>query len=288
MLISCIHHTSELKQYCHVGNTGQQCRLGLFQDSDFAGDLEDSKSTSGWVLWKFARRTFVPRIWATVKCGVRTHQYTLFSRWVSVVHFRRQRSCHQDDCQRTKSDNETCFADPQSCAWLVVRQDKFGAEGPNQICWHRKPTCWHADHGQFHAWWMGPSDKRSKIPFRKFFSKNPSCKCWHLFVCQNFKSETRCKNGRRCFFRYVEAEGTPSKKSKKGGAKGSVALFKESTQMCCASQDSYPRKSFSTWRTKKGIKTRRQILQGHVAPKKKSGKRGSIARNYPKVWTSWA
>ena len=29
-----------------MGNTGKQCRLGLFQDSDFAGDLEDSKSTS--------------------------------------------------------------------------------------------------------------------------------------------------------------------------------------------------------------------------------------------------
>ena len=29
------------------GNTAKQCRLGLFQDSDFAGDLEDSKSTSG-------------------------------------------------------------------------------------------------------------------------------------------------------------------------------------------------------------------------------------------------
>ena len=46
-LISYIHQTSEYKQYCHVGNTAKQCRLGLFQDSDFAGDLEDSKSTSG-------------------------------------------------------------------------------------------------------------------------------------------------------------------------------------------------------------------------------------------------
>ena len=45
-LISYIHHTCEYKQYCHVGNTAEQCRLGLFQDSDFAGDLEDSKSTS--------------------------------------------------------------------------------------------------------------------------------------------------------------------------------------------------------------------------------------------------
>ena len=42
-LISYIHHTSEFEQYCHVGNTAQQCRLGLFQDSDVAGDLEDSK-----------------------------------------------------------------------------------------------------------------------------------------------------------------------------------------------------------------------------------------------------
>ena len=46
-----------------------------------------------------------------------------------------------------------------------------------------------------------------------------------------------------CFFRHVEAEEQPSKKSKKGGAKGSVALLKESTQLGCVSQDSYPRKS---------------------------------------------
>ena len=44
-LISQIHHTIDCRQYCHVGNTAQHCRLGLFQDSDFAGDREDSKST---------------------------------------------------------------------------------------------------------------------------------------------------------------------------------------------------------------------------------------------------
>ena len=38
-LISYIHHQSEYRQYCCVGNTARQCRLGLFQDSDFAGDL---------------------------------------------------------------------------------------------------------------------------------------------------------------------------------------------------------------------------------------------------------
>ena len=52
-LISYIDHTFEYKQYCYVGNTAKQCRLGLFQDSDFAGDLEDSKSTSGGTLCVF-------------------------------------------------------------------------------------------------------------------------------------------------------------------------------------------------------------------------------------------
>ena len=52
-LISYILHTCEYKQYCHVGNTAKQCRLGLLQDSHFAGDLEDSKSTSGWNIVRF-------------------------------------------------------------------------------------------------------------------------------------------------------------------------------------------------------------------------------------------
>ena len=59
-MISYIHHTREEKQYCYVGNTAKQCRLGLFQDSDFAGDLEDSKSTSGGTLCVFGSHTFVP------------------------------------------------------------------------------------------------------------------------------------------------------------------------------------------------------------------------------------
>ena len=59
-LISYIHHTSECRQCCHVGNTAQQCRIGLFQDTDFTGDFEDSKSTSGGVLCIFGSHTFVP------------------------------------------------------------------------------------------------------------------------------------------------------------------------------------------------------------------------------------
>ena len=53
----------EYKQNCHVGNTAKQCRLLLFQDSDFAGDLKDSTSTSGGTLCVFGSRTFVPISW---------------------------------------------------------------------------------------------------------------------------------------------------------------------------------------------------------------------------------
>ena len=75
-LISYIHHTCEYKQYCYVGNTTKQCRLGLFQDSDFAGDLEDSKSTSGGTLCVFGSHTFVPISWMCKKQTSVSHSST--------------------------------------------------------------------------------------------------------------------------------------------------------------------------------------------------------------------
>ena len=75
-LISYIHHTSEYKQYCHMGNTAPHCRSGLFQDSDFAGDLEDSKSTSGGTLCVFGSHTFVPISWMCKKQTSVSHSST--------------------------------------------------------------------------------------------------------------------------------------------------------------------------------------------------------------------
>ena len=75
-LISYIHHTCEYKQYCHVGNTAKQCRLELFQDSDFAGDLGDSKSTSGGTLSVFGSHTFVPISWMCKKQTAVSHSST--------------------------------------------------------------------------------------------------------------------------------------------------------------------------------------------------------------------
>ena len=64
------------RQYCYVGNTAKQCRLGLFQDSDFAGDLEDSKSTSRGTLCIFGSHTFVPISWMCKKQTAVSHSST--------------------------------------------------------------------------------------------------------------------------------------------------------------------------------------------------------------------
>ena len=59
-----------------MGNTAKQCRLGLFQDSDFAGDLEDSKSTPGGTLCVFGSHTFVPISWMCKKQTSVSHSST--------------------------------------------------------------------------------------------------------------------------------------------------------------------------------------------------------------------
>ena len=66
----------DIDKYCHVGNTAKQCRLGLFQDSDFAGDLEDSKSTSEGTLCVFGSHTFVPISWMCKKQTAVSHSST--------------------------------------------------------------------------------------------------------------------------------------------------------------------------------------------------------------------
>ena len=63
-LISNIHLACEYQQYCYVGNTAKQCRLGLFHDSDFAGYLEDSKIYFGWNIVRF---------WKSYICANKLH-----------------------------------------------------------------------------------------------------------------------------------------------------------------------------------------------------------------------
>ena len=50
--------------------------MGLFQDSDFAGDLEDSNSTSGGTLCIFRSHTIVPISWMCKKQSSVSHSST--------------------------------------------------------------------------------------------------------------------------------------------------------------------------------------------------------------------
>ena len=59
-----------------MGDTAKQCRLGLFQDSDLAGDFEDSKSTSGGTLCIFGSHTFIPTSWMCKKQTAVSHSST--------------------------------------------------------------------------------------------------------------------------------------------------------------------------------------------------------------------
>ena len=59
-----------------MGNTAKQCRLGLLQDSDSAGDLEDSKSISGGTLCTFGSHTFVLTSWMCKKQTSVSHSST--------------------------------------------------------------------------------------------------------------------------------------------------------------------------------------------------------------------
>ena len=52
------------------------CRLGLFQVSDFAGDLENSKFTSGGTLCVFGSHTFVSMSWVCKKQTSASHSST--------------------------------------------------------------------------------------------------------------------------------------------------------------------------------------------------------------------
>ena len=69
-----------------MGNTAKQCRLGLFQDSDFAGDLEDFESTSGRTLCVFGSHTFVPISWMCKKqTSVRLDGLPALELWDLIV-----------------------------------------------------------------------------------------------------------------------------------------------------------------------------------------------------------
>ena len=75
-LISYIHHTQDYRQNCHVCNTAQHCRLALFPDFDFAGDLGRFEINLSWNFYVFGSRTFVLVNWMSKKQTSMSHGST--------------------------------------------------------------------------------------------------------------------------------------------------------------------------------------------------------------------
>jgi len=75
-LISYIQHTKHHVHHCFVGDDPHDCWIAVFSDASFAGDLRDSKSTSGCYLCLVGPRTFVPITWFAKKQGAVSHSST--------------------------------------------------------------------------------------------------------------------------------------------------------------------------------------------------------------------
>ena len=101
----------------------------------------------------------------------------------------------------------------------------------------RKPSQGFGPRGESPSGRKG--EKACKVTSKEI-AQMASCDHRHPPVCQNYKSESGCKFSDTCLFSHTEADGQPSKKSKKSGGKGSVALLKECKQLGCVSQDTEP------------------------------------------------
>ena len=66
-LISYMYHTKDYVTTSYVGDSPDKCTLALFVDASFAGDLADSKSTTGGYLVLTGPNTFAPITWMCKK-----------------------------------------------------------------------------------------------------------------------------------------------------------------------------------------------------------------------------
>ena len=132
-----------------MGNTAQHCRLGLFRDSDLAGDLGDSKSTHGEVLMYVRKPNICSHKLDVQETNVRVSQFhgvgSYFVGCWSAGHRMRNSNTkfkkgNRDVDELSNVDyvvtNENCSqAEPVEVAldWLF---DRFNLEtqDPTQIC----------------------------------------------------------------------------------------------------------------------------------------------------------
>ena len=75
-LISYLHHTQHYVQQCVAGDYITDCLLVMYVDAGYAGDLGDSKSTGGAIIYLLGPNTCVPLAWVCKKQGAVSHSST--------------------------------------------------------------------------------------------------------------------------------------------------------------------------------------------------------------------
>ena len=58
--MSNLHSTKHMLSRGYVGNTVEECHIGLFCDADYVGDTSDSKSVTGVLVAIVGPFTFMP------------------------------------------------------------------------------------------------------------------------------------------------------------------------------------------------------------------------------------
>ena len=71
-----IHHTENRVQYNYAGDHPRDCKLVMFADASFAGDIKDSKSTTGGILYLMGPNTCVHLNHIVKKQGAVSHSST--------------------------------------------------------------------------------------------------------------------------------------------------------------------------------------------------------------------
>ena len=75
-LIEYIQSTKHWCLKCLVGDSIDAIKIAVYADASFAGDLRDSKSTSGGLVCLVGPRTFVPLTWICKKQSAVSHSST--------------------------------------------------------------------------------------------------------------------------------------------------------------------------------------------------------------------
>ena len=75
-----------------------------------------------------------------------------------------------------------------------------------------------------------PSGRMSRLPCKDYLKgtcTNSFCEMWHPPECLFYKTKSGCRFGEKCSYAHRQVDEQPSKRSKKNGDKGAVAMLKK-------------------------------------------------------------